>query len=98
MENVTSKDLRDKDNHVECECGNKTIHEYNWPDQSGECNNCPVCMVDWQTSQIKILKELIYELSPESKEKTAALINEKYAKMIGIAVEDFEDEIDYSLI
>lgn len=83
---------------MECECGNTTIQEYNWTDPSGECNNCPTCMVDWQTSQIRILKELIYELSRESKERTSVLINEKYAKMIGISVEDFEEDVDYSLI
>lgn len=98
MGNITSKDLRSKDNHVNCECGNTTIYEYSWSDHNGEYQNCPTCMVEWQSSQVKILKELLYKLSKESKETTSQLINEKYAKLMGIDVEDFEDDIDYSLI
>ena len=62
METITSKHLKDKDNHTTCECGNKTIYEYVWTDHNGESNSCPICMVSWQSSQIKALKELVYEL------------------------------------
>ncbi len=98
MEKITSKHLKDKDNHTTCECGNKTIYEYMWLDHSGESNSCPLCMVEWQTSQINALKELIYELSSKSKEETSKAINQKYADLQGCSIDDFIRDIDYSLV
>ena len=98
MNTITSKHLKDKDNHTTCECGNKTIYEYMWSDHNGESNSCPLCMVSWQSSQIKALKELVYELSSKSKEETSKAINKKYAEIQGCEVEDFIDDIDYSAV
>lgn len=98
METVTSKKLRDKDNHTICECGNKTIYEYAWDNQDGE-TSCPKCMVDWQWEQIDALRKLIYEISSKSKEETSKAINTKYAEIMGVDMEYFEDHgIDYSMI
>jgi len=77
---------------------NKTIYEYMWSDHNGESNSCPLCMVSWQSSQIKALKELVYELSSKSKEETSKAINKKYAEIQGCEVEDFIDDIDYSAV
>jgi hypothetical protein len=55
-------------------------------------------MVEWQSSQIKALKEMIYELSSKSKEETANAINQKYAELMCCEVEDFIDDVDYSKI
>lgn len=98
METITSKHLKDKDNHTTCECGNKTIYEYVWTDHNGESNSCPICMVSWQFSQIKALKELLYELSAKSKEETSKAINQKYAELQGCDVDDFIEDIDYSAV
>lgn len=96
MKTITSKQLSDKDNHTSCECGNKTIYEYSWSSDDGE-TICPKCMVAWQEDQIKALKELLYELSPLNKNKTAKAINQKYADFMGVDLEYFEDmNIDYS--
>ena len=94
-ETITSEHLSDDANHTQCECGNQTIYEYVWSDDNG-CNSCPHCMVDWQSQQINKMKELIYELSPKSKEETAKLINKKYAKIMGIEIGDFSDDMDFS--
>lgn len=98
MEKITRKHLSDKNNHVGCECGNLTIYEYSWSDWNGEYNNCPSCMVEWQSQQIKAMKTLVYELSTKSKEETSKLINSKYAEIMGVHVCDFEDDIDFSII
>lgn len=98
MKTITSKHLKDKDNHTSCECGNKTIHEYMWTDVNGDSQSCPLCMVEWQGSQIKALKELIYELSSKSKDETAKAINQKYAELMMCEVDDFIDDVDYSLL
>ena len=98
MDTITSKHLKDKDNHTTCECGNKTIYEYMWSDHNGESNSCPICMVSWQSSQIKALKELVYELSSKSKDETSKAINQKYAELQGCDVDDFIDDIDYSAV
>lgn len=55
-------------------------------------------MVEWQGSQIKALKELIYELSSKSKDETAKAINQKYAELMMCEVDDFIDDVDYSLL
>lgn len=81
MSTITSKHLKDNDNHITCDCGNKTIYEYMWSDLNGESTSCPLCMVNWQLSQIKALKELLYELSSKSKEETSNAINQKYAEI-----------------
>lgn len=98
METIKSKHLKDKDNHTSCECGNKTIYEYVWADYRGESQSCPLCMVEWQSSQIKALKELVYELSSKSKEETSKAINKKYAELMMCEVDDFIDDIDHSSI
>ena len=98
METITSKHLKDKDNHTSCECGNKTIYEYMWSDVNGESQSCPTCMVEWQSSQIKAMKELLYELSSKNKEETASAINKKYAELMMCEVEDFIDDVDYSAL
>jgi len=99
MLEITSKHLRDKDNHTSCECGNKTIYEYMWTDSNGDSQSCPICMVEWQGSQIKALKKLLYELSSKSQEETAKAINGTYAKLMGCDMEYLTDnDIDYSAL
>lgn len=98
METITSKHLKDKDNHTGCECGNKTIYEYMWTDANRESQSCPLCMVEWQSSQIKAMKELLYELSSKSKDETAKAISQKYAELMMCEVDDFIDDIDYSAL
>ena len=98
MKNITSKYLKDKDNHTTCECGNKTIYEYSWDNHNGDSTSCPLCMVSWQADQIKGLKELVHEISPLSTTRTSALMNEKYAKVAGVSVEDLDEDFDYSKI
>src|SRR5688572_914606 len=94
---ITSEHLSDSENHINCECGNKTIHEYSWSDENG-ATSCPTCMVEWQSSQIKAMKELLYDLSSKSKEETALAINKKYARLMGIEISDFDDEMDFSAV
>lgn len=94
--NISTEHLTDDSNHRECECGNKTINEYSWEDPESGCVSCPQCMVDWQSSQIKALKKLIYEKSVFNDADTARFINEKYANLMGVSIEDFDDEMDYS--
>lgn len=94
--NISAEHLTDKANHTECECGNKTIYDYSWSDPNSGCQSCPVCMVDWQASQIKALKELIYEISKLNESETSKSINEKYASLMGISIDDFDDDVDYS--
>lgn len=55
-------------------------------------------MVEWQSSQIKAMKELLYELSSKSKKETANAINQKYAELMMCEVDDFIDEVDYSVL
>lgn len=91
MKKVKSAQLKDKDNHTSCECGNKTIYEYVWTDVNGESQSCPLCMVNWQSLQIKAMKELLYQLSHKSKEETAQAINQKYAEIMLCELEDIID-------
>lgn len=95
MSEITSEHLTDKDNHVECQCGNITTFEYGWTNIEGEWS-CPLCMVDWLGSQVKAMKQLLYALSPKSKEETALEINKKYAEIMTIDVEDFDEDMDFS--
>lgn len=93
---VTSADLINEDNHTSCECGNKTIYQYVFWSDDHDCQSCPLCMVSWQQAQIKAMKELIYALSPKTKEETALEINKKYAEIMVIDIEDFDEDMDYS--
>ena len=98
METITSAHLQDQGNHTQCECGNATIHEYAWTDVSGDTQSCPLCMVEWQGDQIRALKQLVFELLSKSKAETANAINAKYAELMGCDVEDFIEDIDYSVL
>lgn len=96
MSEITSKNLTNKANHTTCECGNITIHEYSWCDDN-DCKSCPLCMVEWQSEQIKAMKELVYELSSKSKDETAVEINKKYAEFMIVDLEYLNDnDIDFS--
>lgn len=95
---ITSEHLSDDANHTTCECGNETIYEYVWSDDDGN-QSCPLCMTDWQSSQIKAMKKLVYELSSFDKETTALQIKKKYAEIMGCDVEYIENmETDCSKI
>jgi uncharacterized Zn finger protein (UPF0148 family) len=97
-ETITPEALADPDNLTECECGNTTHYEYSASTDSGEVS-CPVCMMSWQGQQIEAMKILVYELSPKSREETARMINEKYAKIMGVDMEYMESmEYDYSKV
>jgi len=61
METITSEHLSNKDNHTGCECGNQTIYDYVWSANDDGSQSCPLCMVSWQSEQIKAMKELIYK-------------------------------------
>lgn len=96
MEEITSEHLADKGNQTTCECGNITIHEYSWDSTEGDSTSCPSCMVEWMSEQIKEMKSLVYDLSIETDEKTALEINKRYAKIMGISIDDFNEDMDFS--
>ena len=96
MEKITSEHLLNEDNHTSCECGNTTVYDYSWNNDDGD-TSCPLCMVDWQSEQIKALKELLFELSSKSKKETAKSINQKYADFMLVDLEYFKDKgLDFS--
>ena len=96
MKTIKAEHLINEDNHVNCECGNVTIDNYSWSSSDGS-TSCPICMVNWQSEQIKAMKQLIYSLSPLRKEEVDRHINKKYAEMMGVRLSDFDDEMDFSL-
>lgn len=93
---ITKEHLMNPENHVECECGNVTIHEYSWGD---EYTDCPDCIVEVLHGLRKEYKKLIYEIAdPDlSKFQIDHMIKTRIAPVIGLSCAEDFNEMDLKL-
>lgn len=77
------------DTIVQCECGDYHHVSLSHMDDSG-ANSCPGCMMEFLKAQVKEFKALAKEIAdPElSNEDISNMIKQKYAKIIGVSVDD----------